>query len=119
MSENNQNPRVYSGSIKELTEQSTERLLRRTALIQSHTGALARDAASLSAFMATGGDSEYSRRFGEAVALWGKTEHTPQRLAQRIEAKVRSRATPGLRRDQTPGRADIALRPQPRDATLG
>jgi hypothetical protein len=97
--------------MKELTEQSMERLLRRTALIQRHTGALARDAASLSAFMATGGDPEYSRRFGETVALWGKTEHTPERLAQRIEARVRSRGTPGPQRDHTSGRPDITVDP--------
>jgi hypothetical protein len=97
--------------MKELAEPSTERLLRRTALIQRHTGALARDAASLSAFMGTGGDTDYSRRFGEAVALWGKTEHTPERLAQRIEARIRSKGAPGLQHDHTPGRPDVTLDP--------
>lgn len=95
--------------MKELTEESTERLLRRTALIQAHTGALTRDAASLAAFIATGGNSEYSRRFGAATASLAATGHTPDQLAHKLETRLHSRATSDFQRDRTPGRPDITL----------
>jgi hypothetical protein len=97
--------------MKQLTKESTERLLRRTALIQLHTGALTRDAASLSASIATGGDSDYSRRFGAAAAALAQTGHTPDQLAQKLETRLRSRGAPALQRDYTQSHPDIKLDP--------
>ena len=97
---------------QQLTEHSTEPLLRRTALIQQHTGALTRDAASLSAFIATGGNAEYSRRFGAAAASLAETGHTPDHLAQKLETKIRSRGNAGLQRDHIQGRPDVTLDPE-------
>jgi hypothetical protein len=95
--------------MKQLTAQSTERLLRRTALIQQHTGALTRDAAALSAFIATGGNADYSRAFGVGAAALAEKGHTPDQLAQKLETRIRARDTQGLQRDRTQGRPDITL----------
>jgi hypothetical protein len=95
--------------MKQLTDQSTEKLFRRTSLIQFDTGALTRDAASLSAFIATGGNSDYSRRFGAAAAALAEKGHTPDQLAQRLETMGRSRGAPGLQRDHARDHPEIAL----------
>lgn len=80
-------------------------------MIQLHTGALTRDAASLSAFIATGGNSEYSRRFGAGAAALAETGQTPDQLAQKLQTRLQSRGAPGLQREHTQSRPDIPLDP--------
>jgi hypothetical protein len=80
-------------------------------LIQHHTGALTRDAASLSAFVANGGNSEYSRRFGAAAAALAETGQTPDQLTQKLQTRPQSRGAPGIQRDHTQGRPDLTLDP--------
>jgi hypothetical protein len=95
--------------MKQLTQQSTGRLLRRTALIQLHTGTPTRDAASLSAFIATGGNSEYSRRFGAGAARLAETGYTLDQLAQKLETRLQSRGASSLQREHN--RPDLTLDP--------
>lgn len=97
--------------MKQLTEQSTVRLLRRTALIQQLTGALTRDAASLSACIATAGNSGYSRQFGAGAAALSEKGHTADQLAQKLETRIRSRDNQGFQRDRIQGRPDMRLDP--------
>ena len=94
-----------------MKEESIQLLLRRTALIQKGTGATTRDAASLAACIATGGNHEYSRRYAEAAAHLAATGHTADELARKLQAQIRSRSNPGFRRDQGLGRPGPTVDP--------
>jgi hypothetical protein len=88
-----------------MTEESLQRLARRTALIQEETGATTRDAASLAACIATGGDNEYARQFAGAVAALASKGHTADQLPGRLE--IRSKSNEGFERDHSPDRWDL------------
>ena len=92
-----------------MTEESLKRLARRTALIQKETGATTRDAASLAACIATGGDHEYARRFAGAVAALAAKGHTADQLPGRLQ--IRSKSNEGFQRDHSPDRPDLTTDP--------
>ena len=94
-----------------MTEESTRKLLRRTTLIQKETGAITRDAASLAACIATGGDHAYSRRYAEAAAHLAATGHTADALARNLQEQNRSQSNPGFRRVHGPVRSDLTVDP--------
>jgi hypothetical protein len=92
-----------------MTEESLQRLARRTALIQEETGATTRDAASLAACIATGGDHEYARRFAGAVTALASKGHTADQLAGRLQ--TRSKSNQGFRREHSLDRSDLTADP--------
>src|SRR5271165_2082827 len=94
-----------------MTEESTQLLLRRTALIQEETGATTRDAASLAACIATGGNHAYARRYAEAAAHLAATGHTADELARKVQTQIRSKSNAGFRRDHGLGRSGLTVDP--------
>jgi hypothetical protein len=92
-----------------MTKESIQRLARKTALIQEETGAITRDAASLAACIATGGDHEYARRFAGAVTTLASKGHTADQLAGRLQ--TRSKSNHGFQPDHSPDRLDLTVDP--------
>ena len=94
-----------------MTEESTQLLIRRTAIIQEETGATTRDAASLAACIATGGNHDYSRRYAKAAAHLAATGHTADELARKLQTQIRPESNPGIRRDHGLRRSDLKVDP--------
>jgi hypothetical protein len=97
--------------MKTLTEESTEKILRRAAIIQAHLGAPTRDATSVSAFLATGGNGEYARRFSVAADALATRGHSPDEISRRLAARIESKSKHAFRRDHRADRSDLTVDP--------
>jgi hypothetical protein len=94
-----------------MTDESTQKLLRRTALIQQETGATTRDAASLAACIATGGNHEYSRRYAAGAANLAAKGHTADELARKLQVQIRSKSNQVFGCVPSPDRPDLTVDP--------